>query len=176
MTGKLVIVEPHPDDSIIGCFNLLETGRVEEIIAIANDDHDREKEQDNVANSYHVKLTRIHTDELLGVLSKLKPGTPVFVPDPHENHPLHKFVTNSALVISTLDVYFYSTQMDVYYIRESKALSPTGRFKEKRLNECYPSQADMWKYEHKYFLFEGYQKARLTIEDISNMEGIDPAW
>ena len=53
-----------------------------------------------------------------------------------------------------LDVLFYTTQMNVPYIRE---VQDSGA-KKVLLNSVYFGQSSLWEYEHKYFLFEGYCK------------------
>jgi len=33
---------------------------------------------------------------------------------------------------------------------------PDSEEKKKALNECYPNKSDLWKFDWRYFLFEGY--------------------
>ena len=78
-----------------------------------------------------------------------------YFPDPvYEIHPDHREI---GLVGEQLfrngyeDIIFYSVNMNAPYIHKIKDF----REKEKMLNEVYPSQADLWRSDKKYFLFEG---------------------
>ena len=53
-----------------------------------------------------------------------------------------------------LDIIFYTTNMNAPFMREVK----DPEMKRVALNAVYHSQRDLWKYDHKYFLFEGYSK------------------
>jgi hypothetical protein len=80
-----------------------------------------------------------------------------YFPDPsNEVHPLHRAYgfQGESMARMGLDVTFYTTLMNVPYIHE---VADPGD-KKMLLESCYPSQADLWKYDHKYFLFEGYYK------------------
>jgi len=88
----------------------------------------------------------------------IDPSTTFYFPSPvDEIHPDHRrlgVMGESMLRNNGLDVIFYTTTMTVSYIHETK--NPKG--KEELLNNVYPSQSDLWKYEKKYILFEGYNK------------------
>jgi hypothetical protein len=80
-----------------------------------------------------------------------------YMPDPiYETHPKHRewgFLGES-LARNGFNVVFYNTNMTAPYIYEVQEPDK----KEELLNKVYPDQADLWKYEKKYVLFEGYNK------------------
>ena len=81
--------------------------------------------------------------------------TVFYFPDPiYEKHPLHRRwgSVGEDLARRGMNVIFYNTNMNAPYIHE--VINVSG--KESLLNTIYPSQSDLWKYEKKYVLFEGY--------------------
>ena len=156
---EVIIVAPHPDDEIIGNFELLTNPDISPIIIYTEDvPNDRRQESMNLKKfvpNVKVQLFANHIPENL-----LNPKTPLYFPDfVNEFHPDHVKIGNRGLELfhKGLNVIFYSIQMNTKYIHTVKD------FKGKRhlLEKVYPSQKDMWKFDHKYFLFEGrYQFLR----------------
>ena len=77
-----------------------------------------------------------------------------YFPDPiYENHPKHRewgFIGES-LARSGIEVIFYTTNMNAPYIHEvEKSIE-----KRQLLDKVYKSQSELWRFDHKYFLFEG---------------------
>ena len=148
---ETVIVAPHPDDEIIGCYQVLVK---ENPIIIYDGDTDPERRDET-------KKLREHADIKVQLFQKsippnfLNAQTKIFIPDPiYETHPLHRQWghTGEELARRGLNVIFYTTNMSAPYIHETENMAA----KESLLNTVYPSQADLWKYEKKYVLFEGY--------------------
>jgi hypothetical protein len=147
--SRIIIVAPHGDDEIIGCFELLAQ---KPIILYDSEcmDSNRKEEIQNLKKYYEVEqwfsnqfIEEFEKDEFT-----------VYIPDPvYEIHPRHKFwgQVGEQLARSGKDIIFYTTNMNTPYLHECK--DPVG--KKELLNLVYPSQEDLWKYEHKYFLFEG---------------------
>ena len=149
MNKKYVIFAPHADDEVIGCHDLLLTGQVEKILFASRD---------------------ITSDELIKVSSEFNCQVDLFdyshvpeqrillFPDPvYEIHPLHRqlgHIGESLLRELKSEVIFYTTNMNAPYIYEVEFPSK----KKSCLMKIYPHKASLWKYEHKYFLFEGYTK------------------
>ena len=148
---ETVIVAPHPDDEIIGCYKyLIEDNPI--IIYDGDTEIDRRKEASKL---------RDHTDVKIQMYQKSIPSTflnvntKFYFPDPiYERHPLHRHwgSIGESMARMRLNVIFYTTNMNAPYISEVLNVSK----KESLLNTVYPSQSDMWKYEKKYILFEGY--------------------
>ena len=80
-------------------------------------------------------------------------------PDPtYDTHPDHRAsgAIGEDIARKGGSVIFYSTEMNAPY---KYVLSEDNiKAKEVMLNEVYPSQSDLWKYEKKYILFEGFNQ------------------
>jgi len=150
-----VIVAPHPDDEIIGCYEILRRERDIAIIYSADSDSNRREEAMKLKDC--IEGIKIQMFQNSIPTSMINNSNKFYFPDPiYENHPKHREMgmTGELYARSGLDVVFYSTIMNAPYIHEVN--DRIG--KEDLLNQVYPSQSDMWKYERKYILFEGYCK------------------
>jgi hypothetical protein len=145
-----VIIAPHGDDEIIGCFEILDKFP----IILYSDRSDRYDEI--------IKLNKykdIHTQDFLicfNIPERLlsKTSFTYYFPDPiYEIHPDHRRwgQLGEQLARDGYDVIFYTTNMNVPYIHECK----DAHKKQELLEKVYPSQSELWKYDHKYYLFEG---------------------
>ncbi len=152
MKKKFVIVAPHADDEIIGCWELIRDKLVHSVLfsnQVTKVEIQRARtwlsEHDCIA-AYYSSLPAFSVDKIY------------LFPDPmYETHPMHrKFgaIGERLLREKNADVWFYSINMNAPYIRE--VVGPA--FKLKALNLVYPHKSSLWKYDHKYFLFEGYTK------------------
>lgn len=150
---KIVIWAPHPDDEVIGCYEvLIKTCPI--IIYSGNTENDRREEA--------MKL-REHVDIgpqlfLMTVPPNLlKKDNTFYFPDPIEEwHPDHREAgfLGEQLARNGYDVVFYSVNMQARYIHRT----PDREGKKGLLDKVYVSQKDLWKYDNKYYLFEGYCK------------------
>jgi LmbE family N-acetylglucosaminyl deacetylase len=151
-----MIVAPHGDDEIVGCHNILAKGLVNTVlypaevmkelgVAVAVKEFGFRSEEatfDNIQN-----ITR-YARELGGC---------VFFPDPiYEWHPDHrKFAAMGEQLLHIFpNIVFYNVNMTAPYIR--KVTQP--HVKRKALDFCYSMKKSLWEYDHKYFLFEGYNQ------------------
>lgn len=154
---KYIIVAPHADDEIIGCFELLSTGRVEAVL------YPNEKAvQEAVAMSeeFGVNIGLFENCDL-----EVQDSILLF-PDPYfETHPAHRNIgaMGEELLRRGQAVIFYTTNMLPPYIHEVN----TPRTKKLVLDNLYPNKKDLWAYEHKYFLFEGYTQWISRWKDLS---------
>jgi hypothetical protein len=150
-----IIIAPHPDDELIGCFEVLQKKEPSIIIYGGDTDFKRKEETKNLRNSYDNIVGQLF---LSSVPSNLMiPNNTLYFPDPiYETHPLHRFygMQGEAYARNDMNIIFYTTNMQAPYIHEVKDVND----KEKYLNLTYPSQKSLWEHEKKYILFEGYCK------------------
>ena len=148
---EYVIVAPHADDEIIGCYSLLIHKLVAKVL-FGSLEAMGEAKKSQILFDYEIG----HVFELPE--SKIVSDKRTFLfPDPvYELHPVHRELgaLGEKMLRNGYRVIFYSTNMNAPYIHELKA----SRGKLELLNEFYPEKSDLWKYDHKYFLFEGYTK------------------
>jgi hypothetical protein len=171
MEKKNIIISPHPDDEIIGCFSLIKQGSVKGVIYI-DPDYTRfelaqiagkemgflvaELKFKDLPNLLEARAYDFMTPDVAYVYSYLGLGgsqLTYWVPDVADNHLLHKAVNLTGRMSSNKLLGYYSVDMNTGYVRE---LSDEMK-KEKRemLEKYYPDQISLWKNNWKYFLFEG---------------------
>lgn len=152
--SEIIIVAPHPDDEIIGCYEILKLVKKPVIIYGGETDSDRRAEVKNVKKLFDIKVQMFQNSIPPNLLQK---ENTFYFPDPsYENHPLHRAYgfQGESVARAGFNVIFYNTLMNAPYIHEVSDPKDKKMF----LESCYPSQADLWAYDHKYFLFEGYSK------------------
>lgn len=151
-----VIVAPHPDDEIIGCFEQINNPMNNLVIIYSGDTHAERRETVlNLKKTLdHVKMQLFQNSIPPTFLSRTNL---FFFPDPiYEVHPKHREwgMIGESMARQGFNVTFYNTIMNAPYIHEVN--NPED--KKYLLNEVYPDQKSLWEYDHKYFLFEGYNK------------------
>lgn len=149
-----IIVAPHPDDEIIGTYEILK--KDDPIIIIYDGETDADRREKALKLKEHVKVSH-------QMFLKTIPTTffnenhTFYIPDPiYETHPLHRRwgFLGEQLAREKMNVIFYNTIMNAPYIHE--CINPDDKLD--LLNKIYPDQESLWKYDHTYFLFEGYNK------------------
>lgn len=151
-----IIVAPHPDDEIIGCFEQVRNPANSLVIIYSGDTHAERRETVLKLKEKinHVKLQLFQQTVPQTFLSMTNK---YFFPDPiYETHPKHREwgMLGENLARNGFDVTFYNTNMNAPYIHEVN--NPED--KKYLLNQVYEDQKSLWEYDHKYFLFEGYCK------------------
>jgi len=150
---KWIVIAPHPDDEVIGCHTMLSARDVIEVWYVWWDT-DRQKEALKCSDLFLFRPVFLSGVE--GLLERLKTIDVSIVglvlPSPGDDHYQHKqayYIVSACLPMVRIRV--YSTGMKEWFVR--KASDSTG--KRCALDCCYPSQASLWKYDYRYFMFEG---------------------
>ncbi len=152
--SEVVIVAPHADDEILGCFSILNNPDIRPVIIYTEETtKKRQEETRKIAEHFTIK-GQMFCKSIPPIF--LNQETTFYFPGPDEIHPAHRAqaAVGEALARQGLNVIFYTTNMNVPYIREVKEASN----KKIALDTIYGSQCKLWKYEHKFFLFEGFCK------------------
>lgn len=150
-----VIVAPHPDDELIGCFEVLDKDENIIIIYHASAEPTRRDETMRLKEYFPNVKAQIFQNSV--PMTMINQDHRFYFPDPiYETHPLHRELGMAGELFgrSGFDVTFYNTIMNAPYIHEVHKKDLKGL----TLDEVYPSQSDLWRFEQKYILFEGYCK------------------
>ncbi len=142
-----VIVAPHADDEIIGCYEILKEKPI--IVYTSNMDKIRNSELEKLNNFFELKGQYFNMT--------MNKRYRYYFPHPvYESHPDHRRdgMIGENMLRDGYDVTFYSTEMNAPFKYECKDFYG----KKSLLEKVYPSQSSLWKYEHKFFLFSGYDK------------------
>lgn len=148
---RYVIIAPHGDDELIGCYELFERGLVKSVLY--QDPRDKE-EAIHLADAFDIDVFLF---EDFNFTHKGSYGEIYLFPDPtYEIHPQHRILGHlgEELLRGGREVIFYSTNMLTPYIHEVQIPEK----KKQLLDTFYPRKANLWEFDHKYYLFEGYTK------------------
>jgi len=150
--SEIVIISPHFDDEIIGCFEVITNPLIKPIILYMQDDEERKKESLKLKNELDNIQIQLFQKNIPSTF--INPNNVLYFPDPiFEFHPSHRKwgAIGEDYLRQGLNVVFYSINMQAPYIHKIKETNE----KEDLLNKIYPSQKDLWKIDKKYVLFEG---------------------
>jgi len=138
-----IILAPHPDDELIGCYRLFRANRVSHVMYF-NDfaDHIRRHEIRKCADIYG--FTPMFVGE------PIPADGIVYIPNIRDHHPHHKVVNGIGRSLPNRKR-FYSVDMNV-----EKIVLPPEHQADKfgMLNLIYKSQRSLWDRDAKYYLFE----------------------
>lgn len=150
---EFVIIAPHPDDEILGNFEVLMNPIIKPII-IYTEDVEQKRREEALTLKKHIDSIQVQMFQKSIPPIFLNPTNILYFPDHlYETHPMHRKWGSFGedLFRQGFNIIFYTTNMNTPYMHEVK------EFKQKRhlLEKIYPSQKNLWKFENKYFLFEG---------------------
>jgi hypothetical protein len=150
-----VIIAPHADDEIIGCHSILVQGTVNIVAFPDSSGASTEAKESSRRFGYDTKTFQTPKDITALAEQALAVNGLIFMPDPiYEYHPLHRQIGHigESLAKLTTNVVFYSTKMNAPYIEEYDH----PMIKKRDLDACYGDKKSLWEFDHRYFLFEGY--------------------
>jgi hypothetical protein len=170
---RVIVLSPHPDDEIIGCWSLLYSlqnkstdpkPEVWYIFGRGSPQYELRQREAEVAGTTR-GWDPIFVNGIAGLsdrLSSLAKGTydlEFYVPSIADSHPQHKEVNRSfrnSGVRSNLNatVKFYSVDLDQAGKTKSALSAWHSAEKKTWLDESYPSQRSLWDVNASYYLFE----------------------
>ncbi|MHC4750063.1 MAG: hypothetical protein ACYTFW_09340 [Planctomycetota bacterium] len=166
----IAAVIAHPDDEVIGLFIPVTRIKMTVYALASSEERTKELRRSAVMAGFRLDIS-IDMNVLRRKLEASRKNIKyIFTPDPSEHHNAHRKVTS--IVESLFDdpkIIYYTTDMNTDYVRE--LLPGLAEHKRQMLEDCYPSQKSLWEYDHKYFLFEGYRKKVLSIDDMEVLFG-----
>jgi len=143
MTGKdVIILAPHVDDELIGCYRVLTEGRVSDVFYFFDLTDERKDEARAVAEYFGFTAHFPHEFE-----RDIDPVKIIYAPNISDYHPHHKKINYLAKGLTNKKRY-YSIDMN----RDIELVSHER--KRELLHRFYPSQASLLNSNDKYFLFE----------------------
>lgn len=158
---KTLIIAPHVDDELIGCYPVLkrfmEYGKNDllDVVWLYEASNDRLAEGRGAALFLGFRGFTC-TPESLGLLITSNQYDQVYVPARQDWHADHKKANTLARQYAT---HFYSVDMF-----NGKPLAPADRDDKKRLlDQFYPSQKKLWANDAKYYLFSAISEVDYLI-------------
>lgn len=139
-----VILAPHVDDEMIGCWSLFANGQVSYVVYFEDLTAERKEEAKHMQQIMGVKHISFEGFDFI-----VEPDMMLYVPNIADAHPSHKMVNHWAKKHNNPKKY-YSVDMNVPFV----VLDDIDQ-KDKRgmLTLCYPSQSKLFEND-KYWLFE----------------------
>jgi len=152
--NQRVIIAPHPDDEIIGNWEIIT--KYDSIVVYTSNVSNLRKEE-SVSIVEHTKISKQIFSDDIPYEYVSSPNVTFYMPDPvYETHPEHRKwgAIGEEMFRRGFDIIFYNTNMTAPYIHEVS--DPNAKCD--LLSKIYTSQKSLWKYEYKFFLFEGRNK------------------
>ncbi len=158
---ETVIVSPHPDDELIGCYSIFKKAKEinETINVVYTNEMDKERREETLKLKEYFSVRQFFVNNIDIPPLLLNKSNIIYVPDHiNEYHSAHRMagINGEKLARQGYNVVYYSIQKNVPYIFELN--NKQIKEKEEILDYVYSSQKSLWKYEKKYILFEGFMR------------------
>ena len=162
-----IILAPHPDDEVIGCFSVLNKNlneniknNIDYVVYFLTGNDTRHAEAIKCSKHFKFKpifvtpSTMFDNEELYKLYENDKINT-LYIPSIKDRHPLHKQVNKISNTINAEKKVYYTIDKNIDYDVLGRR-----RIKMKRdiLNKIYKSQHKLWAHDEKYILFEGFRE------------------
>lgn len=163
---RRIILAPHIDDEVIGCFTLLRNEYIDCVLYFFEKTKQRMKEAKASGKTFGFEPKFVTTSDFK---KHILPDDIIIVPNINDSHHHHKVINCLAKALPNKKQY-YSIDMNVLKI----TLHPTlQNEKRKLLNDLFPSQKELFNQNMSYWLFESilhcdYEK---TINVKTQFEG-----
>jgi len=156
MGARVLIISPHNDDALIGCFLYL-TGRTS-LFRLKFEEAENfilfGSRMSEVALEEAVRFAKDFGIEVLDGC-RVEGGVDVVLsPSPESRHPEHRYWAWKSFDTNSKHRVFYSTDMSEWWVTP---LRPEDAERKRALLDAYfVPESDLWRYDARYYLFEGY--------------------
>ena len=141
-----IILAPHVDDEIIGCYSLLKNSKITKVIYFYDLTDERKEEALKIGKFFE------HEVSFNGFEEKISQNAIIYIPSKFDYHPHHyKIYQYGQILVPGEKIFCYSVEKNLH----CNLLSEEDRnFKLKVLNDQIPSQKELWASNMKYIIFE----------------------
>lgn len=138
-----IILAPHIDDEMIGCSELLFTGKIDKVVYFYDITNVRIDEAIEMAKAFKVDIS------FEGFKFKPKKDDILYIPCQQDMHEHHKAVNLAYRFHDYVKYYSVDKNFRQLPIRENNR-----KIKKDILDRFYPSQKELWANDAKYYIFE----------------------
>jgi len=157
--SKVLIISPHNDDALIGCFLYL-TNRIKffeisfnkstNYIFFGSEELEGERYEEAMrfAKDFNLIVADLEFNLITSEFDL------VLAPSPESSHYYHKYFAYKSLDIKAKHRIFYSTDMTEWWVRPLP--NDLRELKKDLLDKYFVYEKDLWRYDGRYYIFEGY--------------------
>lgn len=139
-----IILAPHPDDEVIGCYSALVAGDIDYVYYFFDLTEQRRAEAEAAGAYFNFTPQFVDGDFPEGITDE----DVLWVPSIRDSHPHHRSVN---LTFRAAAKRFYSVE----FSKRKRLLDEVERVEKRRvLDLLYPSQKELWESNASYYLFE----------------------
>lgn len=146
----MIILAPHVDDEVIGCFRYLHGRQVERVYYFFEVDEIRKAEAQRCSEHFDFEARFVSVEEAYKEIQESFGSSVLLLPNCHDFHADHKTINNTFRTLPN-EKNFYSVDMNV---ERDTLYNEYQQEKLQTLNTLFPSQAGLFASDEKYHLFE----------------------
>ncbi len=147
-----IILAPHIDDELIGCFSILDS--IDIVYYFYDLTPERKREAEKLKSNFNYEIIYTNEDKIQNIdFSK----DTLYIPSSKDLHNDHRKINRLGNSLCTLNTMYYSIDMNRVPIKLDKS-----DVKKRLMYQYYPSQKNLFNSDEKYFLFEDIHKKDYT--------------
>jgi len=152
---RVLIISPHNDDALIGCFLYLAGYRKLHKVGIKEAENYVYFGREELEGDRLTEAVKFAKDFNLTIVDDFDSDYDlVLAPSPESKHYYHRYFAWKSLDVKAGCRIFYSTDMEEWWVRPLPI--PLRKLKKELLDRYFPQERDLWAYDGRYYMFEGY--------------------